>query len=176
MKNRTAGGWHNYLVLMLMTVLVADLSGCSGYQLGSTLPKNLKTVYVPAFVNQTGEPLAETEATKATLQELQKDGTLRVTTQELCDTILEVTLVKINYSPLGYQANSQKTANEYRMNMTASIVFKKAKTNEILSKKNVTGETTFVPAGDLASAKRTALPYASKDLAHRIVEAVTEYW
>jgi len=176
MKNKISLGWFHCLLPAAILMVGAGLAGCAGYQLGSTLPKNLKTVYVPAFVNKTEEPLAETEATKATLQELQKDGTLRVTTQEACDTILEVTLVDIKFTPLSYQANSQKTANEYRMYVTASIIFKKSKTNELLTKKTVTGETTFLPAGDLASAKRLALPYASKDLAHRIVEAVTEYW
>jgi len=163
-------------VLGLLVILGITLTGCVGYKLGNTLPKNLKTVYVPTFINKTGEPMVETEATKAALQELQMDGSLEVVGMDLADTILEVTLVKITFTPLGFEQDSRKTANEYRLYLHADVIFKNAKTNQILSKKNVAGETTFIPGGDLAGAKRLALPKASKDLAHRIVEAVVEYW
>jgi hypothetical protein len=95
---------------------------------------------------------------------------------EFADSILEVTLVKIAFQPLSFQQDSRKTAQEYRLYLTANVLFKKAKTNQILSRKQVLGEATFFPAGDIASAKRLALPTAAKDLAHRIVEAVVEYW
>jgi len=176
MKRNISAGFSNYLVFLLMAVMGSVLIGCAGYQLGNTLPKNIKTVYVPTFINKTGEPMVETEATKAAIQELQMDGSLEVVGEDLANSILEVTLVKIDFQPLSFQTGSRKTAKEYRLYLTANVLFKKAKTNEILARKQVSGEATFLPAGDLASAKRLALPTASKDLAHRVVEAVVEYW
>ncbi len=160
----------------LLAAFCVTLAGCAGYRLGTTLPPNIKTVYVPTFINKTGEPMVDTEATKAAIQALQMDGSLKVSGMDEADSILEVTLFKIAFEPLGFERDSRKTAREYRMYFYADVLFKKAKTNEILSRKKVVGETTFVPTGDLAAAKRLALPKASRDLAHRIVEAVTEYW
>ena len=160
----------------LLVALGVTLTGCVGYKLGNTLPSNLKTVYVPTFINKTGEPMVETEATKAAIQELQMDGSLEVVGMDFADTLLDVTLVKITFEPLGFEQDSRNTAKEYRLYLYADVIFKKAKTNQILSKKQVAGETTFFPGGDLAAGKRLALPKASKDLAHRIVEAVVEYW
>lgn len=175
MKNVLSGLVRCSMFGLLVTMIVV-LTGCVGYRLGNTLPANLKTVYVPTFINKTGEPMVETEATRAAIQELQMDGSLEVVGQDLADTLLEVTLTKISFQPLGFEQNSRKTAREYRLYLYADVIFKKAKTNQILSNKKVTGETTFFPTGDLAAAKRVALPKASKDLAHRIVEAVVEYW
>jgi hypothetical protein len=159
-----------------LVAMGAVLCGCAGYRLGNTLPANIKTVYVPTFINNTGEPMVETDATRAAIQELQMEGSLEVAGLDFADSILEVSLVSISFQPLSFQSDSRKTAKEYRLYLTADVLFKKAKTNEILSKKQVSGEATFLPSGDLASAKRLALPKASKDLAHRIVEAVVEYW
>ena len=50
------------------------LTGCTGYRLGSMLPPEIKTVYVPTFANQTTEPLLEMEATDAVIVEFQQDG------------------------------------------------------------------------------------------------------
>lgn len=175
MKNMFSGMIRCF-VPGLLVILCASLTGCAGYRLGNTLPANIKTVYVPTFINQTGEPMVETEATKAAIQELQMEGSLEIAGQDVADTILEVTLVKITFQPLGFEKDSRKTAKEYRLYLYADVIFKKAKTNEILSKKKVVGESTFFPTGDLAAAKRLTLPKTSKDLAHRIVEAVVEYW
>jgi len=177
MKINISAGRFGIFLLVISAVLGASLmTSCVGYRLGSSLPTSIKTVYIPAFINNTGEPMVETEATKATIQEVQKDGSLEVASQEYADSILTVTLTKVKFEPLSFQQNSRKTANEYRLYIYADVMFTRAKTNQILCKRQVYGEATFFPAGDIASAKRLALPNVAKDLAHRIVEAVVEYW
>ena len=59
------------IVASVLGLLMLTLGGCV-YQLGSSLPPNLKTVYVPTFVNKCGEPQVENETTQATIQEFQK--------------------------------------------------------------------------------------------------------
>jgi hypothetical protein len=150
--------------------------GCV-YQLGSSLPKNLKTVYVPTFVNQCGEPQVENPTTQATLAEFQRDGALSVvpSTSE-ADLVVEVTLSSYKLEPLRYERNQPKTTKEYRLRIGASMVVTETKTKTVLTKKSVVGEATFLIVGDITSSKRTALPAASTDLAHKIVQNVTEAW
>jgi hypothetical protein len=85
-------------ILPITTAVVATLvmlQGCVGYRLGSTLPKDIRTVYVPTFVNATGEPQVEAETTAAAIREFQKDGTLRIAADERsADLVLSVTLTQ----------------------------------------------------------------------------------
>jgi hypothetical protein len=164
------------LLLVLLSALIPALTGCTGYRLGSALPPDVKTVNVPTFVNNTDEPLLETATTKATLRELQTDGSLRVRGPAEADTVLEVTLVEFKLEPLRYERDQLKKTREYRARVTADIVFRRARKDEILLKKRVQGDATFEPAGDLSLAKREALPLVAADLAHDIVESVVEYW
>lgn len=162
------------LAAAALAVILAG--GCAGYRLGASLPPGIKTVYIPTFINQTPEPLIETEATQAAIKEIQRDGSLEVVSSEAADSLLEVTLLKYTLTPLSFDPNSSKTTKEYRLTLEAGVLLIKTKDKSLLIKRRVIGETTFLPGGDLASAKRLALPNAAKDLAHRIISAVTEYW
>jgi hypothetical protein len=161
---------------MAALAALAVAGGCVGYKLGSTLPPGIESVYVPTFINETGEPFVETETTRAAIQEFQKDGTLRVRDRAVADAILNVTVVEFELEPLRYERDRNKTTDEYRLTLTADVSFARAKDGEVLITRRVKGETDFLPGGDLGSAKRAALPQAARDLAHDIVESVVEYW
>lgn len=165
-------------IVCLCCVLTAGLTGCAGfgYTLGSTLPPDLRSVYVPTFINRSSEPFLETEATKAVIQELQKDGSLKVVDKDAADFLLKVVLVNCSLTPLRYDRDSGKTTAEYRLEITADIVLSRIQTKEFIVVKRVRGEFDFRPGGDLQSAKRSALPGACRDLAHDVVESTVEYW
>jgi hypothetical protein len=133
-------------------------------------------VHVPAFVNRTGEPQLETVTTSATIREFQRDGTLRVSDAGSADLVLTATLKGFALEPLRFERDRAKTAREYRVRITAHIVFAKPGSDEALVDKTVQGEATFILSGDITSAKRSALPEAARDLAHDIVESIVEYW
>ena len=160
----------------LVVCLGVAVVGCVGYQLGSTLPPGVETLYVPTFMNSCGEPLVETEATRQTIQEFQKDGALRITSREQADAQLDVTIVEYELEPLRYRRDRAKTTREYRLTLVADVVLTRTATGEILSHRQLRGDSAFEPLGDLPSAKIQALPEAARDLAHDIVESVVEYW
>lgn len=157
-------------------VMAFALAGCFGYRLGSTLPPDLRTVYVPMFVNECREPLVEVETTKAVIGEFQKDGTLRVKNEGNADSVLEVTLTDYFLEPVRYDRDNPKATSEYRLRIKAHIIFKRTGSDDMLVSEMVEGETVFDPGADLFSSKRSALPKAADDLAHDIVEKVVEYW
>ena len=170
MKNRT-----NLLALALAAL---SLTGCVGYRLGSMLPPEIKSVYIPLFVNHTGEPLIEDEATRAAIREFQKDGSLQVAgSAETADALLKVTLVDYQLAPLAYDAARATAANEYRLTLTASAVMTKTAGGEVVAESpKVQGESTFVISGDFTSSKQSGLPVACQDLAHDLVERLVEAW
>ncbi len=164
-------------VLMTGIGLLATVSGCTGYKLGSNLPAGIRSVAVPVFVNQTGQPGLETLTTGAAIQEFQKDGALSVVPRNEADSVLEVTMTRYFLTPLRYRENKTTTAREYRLTIRADVIFRRTSTKEILSQTSgIEGYADFEALSDLPSAQRNALPKASRDLAHRIVKTVVEFW
>lgn len=169
--------WRTLMAGVVLAGAVAGLVGCAGYKLGSTLPPDLKTIFVPTFVNKTSEPQLEFTTTQAALREFQLDGSLKVTTRENADSTIEVTLTKYALAPIRYNRDQATQVQEYRLTLTASVVFKRLPSGKVvMASDEVTGEATFTLSGDIASAKRTALPEAAKDLGHNIVKSVVESW
>lgn len=160
--------------MLLAGALLA--AGCASYRLGNTLPPGIETVYVPTVVNQTGEPLLEPDVTRAIVQEVQRDGTLRIAEAAAADTRLDVTLVTFQLSPVRFERDSTKTATEYRMRIVADITLYKSSDDTVLVQQRVDGEQTFDFLGDMASSKIEILPKTSRDLAHHVIESIVEYW
>jgi hypothetical protein len=176
MRNDPPASRLHIAATTVLSLGMLALGGCV-YQLGSSLPSHLKTLYLPTFVNKCGEPQVETTMTQAALQEFQKDGTLRVVpSANEADLIVEVTLSSFKLEPLRYEKDQPKTTKEYRLRIGADVVVRQTKAKEMLSKRSVEGQATFIVAGDLTTSKQNATPTAASDLAHKIVESVTEAW
>ena len=162
----------------LAGVLLAALlfSGCAGYRLGTSLPPDIQSVHIPTFLNSTEEPQLETDTTAAAIREFVRDGTLRVADADQADTVVKVTLTSFRLTPVRYEKEESRTTREYRMEIGARVDFRKPGDEAPLLTRKVVGDTTFFPGGDIGQAKRDALPAASRDLAHKIVECVVEFW
>ena len=161
-----------------MTIAAAfTLTGCVGYQLGSMLPADIRTVHVPTFVNKTDEPLVEVETTRAFIEQVQFDGSLKIADADVADSVIEVTVLEFDMSPIAYSRSRETLAEEYRITLTSHVIFRRRATGEVLFESpNIQGETTFQVAGDLSSGKRFALPGAADDLARDILETIVELW
>jgi len=169
---------QNWFIKTMVWLIVASLfNGCAGYRLGTSLPRDIRSIYIPMFINRTGEPMIEARATNATIAEFQKDGTLRIFSDETSDVTIEVTLTKLDLSPLQYSKTDKRKPNEYRLRLYASYVLRRTASREILAQEqDLIGESTFIFAGNLTTAKQGAIPNAAEDLGKSIVESVVEYW
>ena len=175
-KHDTPGIATRIAVAAMLAGLLC-VNGCVGYRLGSSLPPGLKSVFVPVFVNDTGEPGLEALATSAAIAEIQKDGSLKIAPKETADTVLEVHLRRYTLDPLRFQKDQVNTAREYRLTLVADVVLRKTATGETLvNARGIAGYSDFPALTDLPSARRTALPATATDLAHRIVRSIVEYW
>ena len=162
------------LAAALLLLLTA---GCANYRLGSMLPDDLKTVYIPTCKNETAEPLIEQDVTRAILAQIQMDGSLRVASADDADTVLEITLTKFWLDPVAYEAGKSSTANQYRMSIKASFVLRRRADNSVVvDSPSVTGWYDFDFAGDMTSSKNIALRPAAEDLGRRIVSQIVQYW
>lgn len=164
-------------VCAITVAAAAWLVGCVGYQLGTSLPPNVRTIHVPVFQNKTEEPNIEFDTTQAAVREFQRDGTLSLAAAEEADLVLTMVLTDYELQPLRYREDRATTANEYRMTLTALMTVTYQTTGETMYKDcPVTGECTFTTEADLTEAKTEALPTAARDLAHQTVKRIVEYW
>lgn len=157
--------------------LLALGAGCAGYRVGSMLPGDIKTVYVPAVVNKSNEPLVEVELTQSLIQKIQQDGSMRIAPQVDADAILTVELLSYKLEAVAYRKDVRAAANQYRINLEAKFVMRRTKDESVVAESpRVTGQAVFDVTGDLTSSKLTGNPLAAADLADRIVQRLVEYW
>ncbi len=171
MKTRMA------FLLLLASGLIGLTSGCAGYRLGSMLPEDIKTVYVPSFLNETSEPLIEIECHRAIIEEIQRDGTLRIADERDADAIVRVTLRGYRIEPVVYDTRSRSNVRQYRIRITARLLMtRRADDSVIVERPTVRGEGVFTVAGDLSSSKLIGLPVAAADVARKLVQQMVEAW
>jgi hypothetical protein len=154
------------------------LTGClSNYQLGSTLPPDIRSVYIPIAENLTEEPLLADEVTRAVLAQMQRDGSLEIENQNTADTVLYVRITDFTLQPLAYDSGDRLRGNEYRLRLVAEIELIRQSNGQTLARADsLRGRSEFELTGDLTSGKRQGTPDAAEDLARRIVATVTEAW
>jgi outer membrane lipopolysaccharide assembly protein LptE/RlpB len=169
-----------HLQFLLLLPLLGSLllqTGCQNYQLGSQLPPDIKSVYVPTVRNQTDEPLLENEVTQAILNELQRDGSLSIESEETADAILYVNITSYEIKALSFDNENRARPDEYRLILGASVEMVRSSNGQILSRNgSLRGREDFPLSGDLTTAKRNGLPGAADDLARFVVSAITEAW
>ena len=167
----------NLLAAALAAALLASAPACVHYRLGSMLPADIQTVCVPTVKNNTDEPFLEQDATSAIIAQLQMDGSLKVVSEDQADAVLTVVLTRFWLDPVSYVSGTSSTANEYRMNLSASIVLsRRSDKSVVLESPTVTGWSDFDFTGDITSSKAIALRPTADDLGRRIVNELVQYW
>ncbi len=166
-------------LLRTSLAVVASLlvASCAHYQLGTTLPPHLKTIYVETFKNTTGEPQLESSIANAMRQEVLRDGTLKLVDPEEADIILRGVITSYTLESIRRDRNNPKTTNEYRAIVRADIQAYERKTGKpIVKNRTVSGSERMQVGGDLVTARRSVLPVVAERLADQAVEAVVSAW
>lgn len=166
-----------WLALLSVAVLAIGLTGCAGYRLGSMLPTDIETVYVPSILNETSEPLIEIETTRAVIEQIQRDGSLRIAAEDTADAIVRIRIREYRIEPVAFDTTRRSDVRQYRIRMTASLLMtRRADDSVIVERPAVRGEGVFNMAGDLSSSKLIGLPVAAEDLATKLVQQMVEAW
>ena len=162
------------------------LSGCaSDYQLGTTLPEDSRDVYIPAILDESGEPRAAVELRRALEKEIRREGTLRIVNDEASATVrLDVKVKEYKQEATAYNRANTQSPTEYRMALVANVAFVKlpraaaGETAErpIFGPKDVRGTETFSGGADAVANKMACLPKTAKNLSETIVDGCVGAW
>ena len=157
--------------------LLALLCSCANYKMGNT-PKgsgleDTRVLYVPTASNETDETAVPGPVTNAILQEIDRDGTFRHARKDEADAILEVTVKKIERSPIQQSVEQYLTTLQYQLTLTLEYrVYSMKDKKEVIGKSTVSGYTTFFVQGDQTESQRQALPLAAQNAAQNLVTSL----
>jgi outer membrane lipopolysaccharide assembly protein LptE/RlpB len=167
-------------VLILLFPLL--LTASCGYHLsgtGSLVPQGVRSIAIPAFINNTNEPYVDVEITKAVVNEFIADGRLQVKDVEVAELALRgvvktFELVALSYTPESY-------VQQYKVRLVVDAVLEDLRDQKTLwQEKGI--ETVFisdypVSIGDIRVtkiAKDAAIKRASQDIAWTLRSRVLE--
>jgi|OpeIllAssembly_1097287.scaffolds.fasta_scaffold08056_4 hypothetical protein len=161
--------------------VVLLLSSC-GYRLsgtGSLVPEGVRTIAVPAFINNTNEPYVDVEITRAVVNEFIADGRLRVADVEGADLALRGKVMKFEVTALSYTADSY--VQQYRVRLVVDVFLEDLRTRKELWKEagieSVFISDYAVTVGDIRLTridKDAALKKAAQDIAWTLRSRVLE--
>ncbi len=170
----------------ILTLVVLSLTQIScGYTTKSSLPGNLKAIYVAPFdnnVNYSTEhernvyfPLIEVKARDEVINRFQFDGNLKIAEEDEADLILTGKLLNYDRVPLRY--TNGDVVEEYRIKVIMSLELWDVEKQEMMwVETRFVGDDTYFPIGPLATTEDAAVEGAVEDLARRIVERTIENW
>ena len=170
--------------LILLAVCAVSISGC-GYTTSSTLPSNLKSIYIDTFENKisfTTEsrrnlylPLLEVDTRAAISDRFLFDGNLRIADKDSADLVLRGEL--LNYRRVGLRFTESDDVEEYRVYITVYLeLINNGTGDEMWVEEAFVGEATYFVSGSQATTEEDAVSEAIADLARRIVERTVEDW
>jgi outer membrane lipopolysaccharide assembly protein LptE/RlpB len=160
------------------------LSGCAGYQIGPIKPKTMrevKTIAVPSFKNDTLEPRVEVMLANAVIKQIQQDGTYKVVREQDADAILEGNLDEIIRRPARSVRGNVLQTREFNLVLRARYRVLD-RSGRVLEQRGVSGQTSFFVSGtdtlaaDVNQDERQAIPLAAEDMAVRLVSQISEGW
>ena len=165
--------------LLLGSVVAVVLSSCAGYHLGSIKPyalRDIHTIAVPTFKNDTLTPRAEVLITDTVIKQMQLDGTYRIASgNENADATLHGEIFRVGRSPARSVRGNVLATTEF--NLTLIVRYRLVdKGGNQLAGGDVAGATNFFVSSDVSTDERQALPLAAESLAKNLTSQISEGW
>lgn len=162
----------------LLLLLAWILDGCTGYTLGPATPgylKNIHTIAVPTFGNNTLIPRIEVLVTNTVIKQFQQDGTFRIVSADAADATLKAEIVGVGRAPARSVRGNVLATTEFNLVLTVkySLI---ARGGQVLSPGAVSGSTNFFVGTDINTDERQALPLAAEEMARHLVSQLSEGW
>lgn len=153
------------------------LSGCAGYHVGPAKPdylKDVKTVSVPVFRNNTLIPRIEGVFTTSVIQQLQQDGSLQVAANGQGDATLVCVIDRVQRAPARSVSGNVLLTSEFQLTVGVRYQLLEKTTGRIIDAGRAVGETSFFVGNDIQQDERQAIPIAAQQAAVRLVSELVE--
>lgn len=166
-------------LLLAGSVAFGLLAGSCAYTTSTALlPSHLKTVAIPVFENTTGEYTLPQEITDAVLARFVQDNHLKVVDERSADCVVRGRVTGYRNAVFGFSTTNR--AQEYRVTITVSVVFKDQVRNREMWREDEMVKTANyyvqdVP-GQTAKTELDGRKEAIQKIADEIISRSTQGW
>jgi hypothetical protein len=163
------------ICFLLSAFCLLALAGCDGYSGTSLYPKDVATVYVEMFDNQSFKRGIEFELTDALAKRIEAQTPYKiVTNRDKADTVISGQIVQAQESVLTTERQIGR-AMEKNIELRAVVSWKNLRTGELLiDNKTVSASASYSEWQSQSLAYGSTL--AANSLAERIVELMESGW
>jgi outer membrane lipopolysaccharide assembly protein LptE/RlpB len=158
------------------TVAAALLVAGCGYSTTSRTAKDIKSIYVPFFENQTAEPNLEISVTERVIQNLVTENTLKVVRETDADAVLDGKIVEFKNQPFSF--NQNLNAEEYIVVIKVVATLYNRRTNEpIWQDRPFSGDGSyFIEQEPEQQDFNGAVDEALREITERILNLTVQDW
>lgn len=161
----------------LLILCVALLLASCGYHMGGfkkTSMQNYNTFCIAMFENHSVYPNISMQVTTALADQLQRDGTYRMTSPDACDFEVSGVVRSVSASGLRTNAGDTYVSSEIGLTVYVNYVVRDTHTGKTVTSGTVHAEGSyFNKTGNVQTARDSALSYAARKAAELIVQNLT---
>ncbi len=165
-----------YAVLYAVCVAAA---GC-GYQMGSVMHPQVKTIAIAPVKNETIEQMATQFMRQALAEQFDIDHSLKLKTVEEADCVLYGRIMEVKTTSIGFDStNNEQTymPAEFALKILFEFtVIVPGRTKPLISTRQVVGEATYQVAADNDISRRRGVQQACRNAAEKVVVYTVEAW
>ncbi len=161
----------------LLLLIALLLNGC-GYHLvgtGSSLPKHLKTLYIPVFKNSSSQPEIHRELTSAIINSFIRDGRLKIVRKGKADMVMKGSL--FYYDLRAAAVGTSGFAADYIISLGVEVEVIDKINDEPYMKDKFTTKWDYKVTADIVGAETSrlaALEEAYNELGNRLVSLLID--
>jgi len=156
-------------------LLLAVLFAACGYSTTSRTAKDIKSIHVPFFDNQTSEPNLEITVTESVIFNLIEDNTLRVADEGDADAVLDGAIIEFQNRPFSF--NVELNAEEYRVVVRVRVTLYNRRSNEpIWSDRVIVGDGSYFIDQPDANTFNDAVAESIREITERILNLTVQDW
>jgi outer membrane lipopolysaccharide assembly protein LptE/RlpB len=156
-------------------LLLVVLFAACGYSTTTRTAKDIKSIHVPFFDNQTSEPNLEITVTESVIFNLIEDNTLRVSDEGDADAVLDGSIVEFQNRPFSF--NVDLNAEEYRVVVRVRVTLYNRRTNEpIWSDRVLVGDGSYFIDQPDANTFNDAVAESIREITERILNLTVQDW
>lgn len=148
-----------------------------GYSTTSRTAKDIKTIHVPFFENKTAEPNLEISVTERVIDNLVRDNTLKVVSEDGADAVLDGSIVEFKNQPFSF--NQDLNAEEYIVVIRVVATLYNRRTNEpIWQDRSFQGDGSYF-IEQVETEARTfndAVDESLREITERILNLTVQDW
>lgn len=159
-----------YIVLAGAAILIATVSGCAYYSFSGSLPGHIKTAAVPLFENETTEPQIVEEVTRAVVDAVIGNGSMKVVGEFQADAVVRGTIIDVIDEADQY--SKTEVASQFKIRILAKVTFfDRVKNRPLWEEDRMEGWANYDASGDVSreEGKEKALEMLAKQIIDKTV-------